>query len=403
MDSDVEIRSVIAERRPTQEATPMRDALVKCFGGGGPIVTRRAPGRVNLIGEHTDYNDGFVLPMALEFAMEMAGRRRDAPEVRLHSVDCREKVVFAVDRTIERDPAHPWSNYVRGVLWALARAGVPLAGMDLAFGGDVPQGAGLSSSAALEVVTAMTARALLGFELPGAELARLCQRAENDFVAMKCGIMDPFISLMGRADHALFLDCRSLEQKLIPLELGDHVIAIVDSGVKHSLVGSEYNRRREECAAGVVALQRRFPGVAALRDATLDQLEACSAELAPAVRRRCRHVITECARVLESAEALRRHDLVRFGQLMNASHDSLRDDYEVSCEEIDLLVSLARKVPGLIGARITGGGFGGCTVNLLPRAAADALAAEALPEYERQTGIKPRLFLTRAADGAAVF
>jgi galactokinase len=384
------------------ERRDMRDVLVRCFGDGGPVVTRRAPGRVNLIGEHTDYNDGFVLPIALEFAIEMAGRRRDAPEVRVHSADYRETVAFPVDRTLERDPAHPWSNYVRGVLWALARAGVPLAGMDLAFGGDVPQGAGLSSSAALEVVTAITARALLGFDLPGPELARLCQSAENDFVGMKCGIMDQFVSLMGRAGHALFLDCRSLEHQLIPLELGDHVVAIVDSGVKHALVGSEYNVRREECAAGVAALRRRFPRVTALRDATLDQLEACAADVTPTVRRRCRHVITECARALESVEALRRHDLARFGRLMNASHDSLRDDYEVSCEEVDLLVALARKVPGVAGARITGGGFGGCTVNLLSRAAADVLKAEVLPEYEARVGKKPRLFLTRAADGAGV-
>jgi galactokinase len=341
---------------------------------------------VNLIGEHTDYNDGFVLPMALEFGIEMAGRRRDGAEVRVHSADYGETVSFAVDRPIERDPAHPWSNYVRGVLWALAGAGVPLAGMDLAFGGNVPQGAGLSSSAALEVATGEVARALLGLDLPGPRLARLCQQAENDFVGMKCGIMDQFISLMGRAGHALFLDCRSLAHALVPLELGDHVIAIVDSGVKHALVGSEY----------------RFPAVTALRDATLEQLAACAGDVSPTVYRRCRHVITECARVLESREALGRGDLARFGALMNASHDSLRDDYEVSCEEVDLLVALARRVPGVAGARITGGGFGGCTVNLLPHAAVDPLRRDALGAYERQVGKKPRLFLTTAADGAAV-
>ncbi len=381
----------------------MREVLVERFGGGGgPILTRRAPGRVNLIGEHTDYNDGFVLPMALEFGIEMAGRRRDGAEVRVHSADYGETVAFAVDRPIERDPAHPWSNYVRGVLWALAGAGVPLAGMDLAFAGNVPQGAGLSSSAALEVATGEVARALLGLDIPGPRLARLCQQAENDFVGMKCGIMDQFISLMGRAGHALFLDCRSLAHELVPLALGDHVIAIVDSGVKHALVGSEYNTRRAECAAGVAALRARFPGVAALRDATLEQLAACADDLAPTVYRRCRHVITECARVLESKEALGRGDLARFGALMNASHDSLRDDYAVSCEEIDLLVALAREVPGVAGARITGGGFGGCTVNLLPHAAVDPLRRTALAAYEKQVGKKPRLFVTSAADGAAV-
>ncbi len=380
----------------------MRDVLLQSFGEGGPVVTRRAPGRVNLIGEHTDYNDGYVLPMALAFAIEMSGRRRPGPEVRVRSADFGETVAFRIDRPIEPDRAHPWSNYVRGVLWALAQAGVKLDGMDLAFGGDIPQGAGLSSSAALEVATAVVARALLGFELQGPRLARLCQQAENDFVGMKCGIMDQFISLMGRADHALFLDCRSLEHQLIPLELDDHVVAIIHSGVKHELVASEYNTRREECGAGLAAIRRRFPAVAALRDATLEQLAAVSGELSPTLQRRCRHVITECGRVLESTAALRRGELARFGQLMNASHDSLRDDYEVSCPEIDLLVSLARKVKGVAGARITGGGFGGCTVNLLPRAAVSHLEAEVLAPYERQVGKKARLFVTRAADGAAV-
>jgi len=218
---------------------------------------------------------------------------------------------------------------------------------------------------------------------------------------MKCGIMDQFISLMGRADHALFLDCRSLEHQLIPLDLGDHVVAIVDSGVKHSLVGSEYNVRRQECAEGVAALRRRFPEVAALRDATLEQLDACAADLSPVVRRRCRHVVTECRRVLGSVEALRAGDLRRFGALMNASHDSLRDDYQVSCGEVDLLVDLARRVPGVLGARITGGGFGGCTVNLVARGAVQQLKFEALDGYKKQVGAEPRLFITRAADGAA--
>ena len=381
----------------------LRDVLLRCFGEGGPVVTRRAPGRVNLIGEHTDYNDGFVLPMALEFAIEMAGRLRSGTEVRVHSLDYGQSVAFRVDRPIEPDPAHLWSNYVRGVLWALARAGVRLEGMDLAFGGDVPQGAGLSSSAALEVVTAEVVRGLLAFPMKGPPLARLCQQAENDFVGMKCGIMDQFVSLMGRADHALFLDCRSLEHELIPLRLGDHVIAIVHSGVRHELVGSEYNRRREECASGVAALRRRFPAVVALRDATLEQLHRCVDLLPPTVLRRCRHVIAECARVLESKEALRSGDLARFGRLMNASHDSLRDDYEVSCPEIDLLVDLARKLPGVAGARITGGGFGGCTVNLLPSSAVEPFRVEVLARYHKQSGRQPRLFVTKAADGAAPF
>jgi galactokinase len=205
---------------------------------------------------------------------------------------------------------------------------------------------------------------------------------------------------MGQADHALLIDCRSLGHELVPLELGEHVILICHSGVKHSLVTSEYNRRREECAAGLAAVRARFPAVVALRDATLAQLAACAGALSPVVQRRCRHVVTECARVLESTEALRHGDLVRFGRLMDASHDSLRDDYEVSCPEVDRLVALAREVPGVLGARITGGGFGGCTVNLLARRSVERFEAEVLGTYRAETGLAPRAFVSRAAQGA---
>jgi UDPglucose--hexose-1-phosphate uridylyltransferase len=398
-----------AERRGTATGgggsgggAPMADVLAKVFGPGGGIVTAVAPGRVNLIGEHTDYNDGFVLPMAIEAGIELAARPRAGHEVRVHSADYQETVVFPLAAPIPHDPEHPWSNYVRGVLWALERAGFAVGGMDLAFGGNLPQGAGLSSSAALEVATALAARAISGLELELPRLALLCQEAENEFVGVKVGIMDPFVSLAAKAGHALFLDCRSLAFQQIPLVLGEHVVAICHSGVKHALVGSEYNVRRRQCAAGVEALRARFPEIRALRDATLEQLEACRSELAPEVYRRCRHVIAEDGRVLESTAALRAGDLARFGQLMDASHASLRDDYEVSCPEVDLLVDLARRSPGVLGARITGGGFGGCTVNLVRRDAVEAFRAEVLGEYQRSTGIVPRLFVSRAASGARV-
>ena len=274
--------------------------------------------------------------------------------------------------------------------------------MDLAFGGDLPQGAGLSSSAALETVTALVARALLGFEMERPRMALLCQQAENEFVGVKCGIMDPFTCLMARAGHALFLDCRSLEHRHVPLDLGDRVVAIVHSGVRHALVASEYNRRREECAAGVRALQTLFPKVRALRDASLENLETVRPALTDEVHRRCRHVISENGRVLASAEALRRGDLAAFGLLMDASHDSQRNDFEVSCPEVDLLVDLARKLPGVMGARITGGGFGGCTVNLASSEAVEALRTSVLPEYQRRTGIAARLFVSAPAGGAAI-
>jgi len=378
----------------------MSEVLVEVFGKGRPSVASRAPGRVNLIGEHTDYNEGYVLPMAIDSGIDLAARPNARREVRIHSVDYGQTVAFSLDAPIAYDGEHAWSNYGRGVLWALALEGVRLEGLDIAFRGDVPQGAGLSSSAALEVATAVAVKALLGFSMEPARLALLCQKAENEFVGLKCGIMDQFVSLMGQRDHALFLDCRSLEYRLIPLALGDHLIAICHSGVKHSLVASEYNRRRQQCGLGVEALRARFPNVHALRDATLPQLEECREAMAPEVHRRCRHVISECDRVLESASALREGQLARFGALMTASHRSQRDDYEVSCPEVDLLVELALAVPGVLGARITGGGFGGCTVNLVAHGALEAFGENVLAQYQRRTGITPRLFVSRAGPGA---
>ncbi|MGC3999665.1 MAG: galactokinase [Anaeromyxobacter sp.] len=386
----------------TVQGPKLVEVLERELGPGGPPVAGRAPGRVNLIGEHTDYNDGFVLPMAIGFGVEMVGRRRQDGQVRVHAADLSETSTFQVGGAIARDPAHPWSDYVRGVVWSLEEAGLRVEGMDLAFSGDLPQGAGLSSSAALEVSTALVAQALSGFEAERPRLARLCQHAENDFVGMKCGIMDQFISLMGEPGHALLLDCRSLAHQLVPLTLDDHAIAICHSGVKHSLVASAYNQRRAECTAGVAAMAARSPGVRALRDATLEQLEAVRAQVSDPVYRRCRHIITENARVLESAEAMRRGDLAAFGRLMNASHDSQRDDFEVSCAEVDLLVDLARSVPGVLGARITGGGFGGCTVNLVERRSVEDFKAKVLDVYQRRTGITPRLFLSTPGAGARI-
>ncbi|MGE5605543.1 MAG: galactokinase [Bacteroidota bacterium] len=380
----------------------MVDAFNKVFGNVDPQIIARAPGRVNLIGEHTDYNEGFVFPMALGFQILTAARQRGDRLVRIHSLDYQKTVEFSLDDPIGYDAENRWSNYPRGVFSVLLEQGIKLSGMDLAFAGDIPQGSGLSSSAALEVGVGITLQALNGFPMNGPELARLCQRAENTFVGMNCGIMDQFISMMGQKDHALFLDCRSLDYRLIPLELGQYRVVICHSGVKHSLVDSEYNKRRRECEAGVAVLSRKFPQVKSLRDATLDELEACRGELDSVVYQRCRHVITENYRVLQSIDSLNQNDLKTFGKLMNESHDSLRDDYQVSCSEIDLLVEFARNTKGVLGSRITGGGFGGCTVNLISNSEIEAFSTRLTGYYQKETGITPHLYISTPAAGAEI-
>jgi len=380
----------------------MANIFTSVFGGETPKVIARAPGRVNLIGEHTDYNDGYVFPMALDFQILTAARQRRDQLVRIHSVDFQSTVEFSLDEPIRSDLDNRWSNYPRGVLALLIESDIKPAGMDLVFRGDIPQGSGLSSSAALEVATAITIQALNDFSMSGPELARLCQRAENGFAGMNCGIMDQFISMMGQKDHALFLDCRSLEYRQIPLELGDYRVVICQSGVKHSLVDSEYNRRRKECETGVTILSQKYPNIKALRDVTLAQLNACKNELKPIVYNRCRHVITENERVLESVKSLSRNDLTAFGKLMNDSHDSLRDDYQVSCFEIDLLVNFAKSFNGVMGSRITGGGFGGCTVNLVSNALIQDFSGQLTEFYQKETGITPHLYTSTPAAGAKI-
>lgn len=380
----------------------MTQAFNDVFANEGPQVIVRAPGRVNLIGEHTDYNEGFVLPMALEFQILTAARQRDDQLVRIHSLDYQQTVEFSLEEPIAFDPENRWSNYPRGVFSLLLDSGVNLSGTDLVFTGDIPQGSGLSSSAALEVGVGITLQALNGFTMTGPELARLCQRAENTFVGMNCGIMDQFISMMGQKDHALFLDCRSLEYRLIPLKLGEYRIVICHSGIKHSLVDSEYNKRRRECETGVAALSRRFPQIKSLRDATLVELEVCRNELDSVVYNRCRHVITENHRVLQSIDSLNRNDLKTLGRLINESHDSLRDDYQVSCSEIDLLVEFARNFKGVLGSRITGGGFGGCTVNLILNSVIEDFSIQLTDYYQKATGITPQLYISTPSAGAEI-
>jgi galactokinase len=362
------------------------------------VRTFRAPGRVNLIGEHTDYNDGFVMPAALDFSTWVHISPLEQRKLQIHSENFNEEVEVNLDDRNLAARGH-WSDYPIGVAVVLERAGHRLRGARLQIRGEVPIGSGLSSSAAIEVATACALTANSGVKIDARELALLCQRAENEFVGARVGIMDQFISLFGQAHKALLLDCRSLEFKLLPLP--DNVrLIICNTMVKHELASSAYNERREQCEAGVRHLARFYPNLRALRDVTLEQLEENRRGLPDVVYRRCRHVITENARVLAAGQALERHDLDRFGKLMGESHASLRDDYEVSSEELDLMVELARKAEGVYGARMTGGGFGGSTVNFVRAEKADEFRARVAEGYERVTKLKPEIYVRNAGNGA---
>jgi galactokinase len=361
----------------------------------------RAPGRVNLIGEHTDYNEGFVMPMAIDLSAWVAIAPREDRRIRLHSENFAEAIEFDLSDQAGQGRGH-WSDYARGVALTIERAGHHLSGADLLINSQVPIGAGLSSSAAIEVATGL---ALLetgersSSELNRLELARLCQQAENDFVGMRCGIMDQFSSCFGQQGQALLLDCRSLAYKSVPLPVTARVV-VCNTMVKHELAASAYNARRAACEAGVQVLKRSLPQIAALRDVSLAELELHEREMSDEVYHRCRHVITENARVLEAAGALETEDLKHFGELMCASHESLRDDYEVSCGELDLMADLAMCAEGVYGARMMGGGFGGCTVNLVKTEDVGSFMASVRRGYEQATGRKPELYLCAAAQGA---
>ncbi|MEK6281923.1 MAG: galactokinase [Acidobacteriota bacterium] len=358
----------------------------------------RAPGRVNLIGEHTDYNDGFVMPAAIDLATTVSVRFHDNRRVSVFSESFDEVFEFDLDEP-KPVPRNHWSDYVRGVAVVLEQAGHHLRGATLGIRSHVPLGAGLSSSAAIEVATANALLAISGASVPPVELAKLCQRAENEFVGMRCGIMDQFISCNAQARNALMLDCRSLEYKLLPLP-SDVRLVICNTTVKHELASSEYNDRRVECEAGVYHFFQSRPNVRALRDVTTAELERARHDLSDLIYRRCRHVISENARVLAAAKALECNDLKTFGQLMYESHRSLRDDYEVSCKELDVMVNLAAQVEGVYGARMTGGGFGGCTINLVQAQNVEEFKRFVTQGYEQATGMAAEIYVCNAAQGA---
>lgn len=358
----------------------------------------RAPGRVNLIGEHTDYNEGFVMPVAIGFSTWVTAVRRDDRTVSIFSENFSEPVEFDLDDKSLRAQGH-WSDYVKGVAVTLERAGYRLRGAELRIRGEVPIGSGLSSSAALEVASAFALLTTSGITIDRVELAKLCQRAESEFVGMRCGIMDQFASSNGQVGNALLLDCRSLEYKPVPLPEAAR-LAVCNTMVKHSLATSEYNARRLECEKAVRYFAERLPNVRALRDVSEEELKSLGSDLPEVIYRRARHVITENQRVLAAGAALERGDLRTFGQLMKSSHDSLRHDYEVSCKELDLMVELALKVRGVFGSRMTGGGFGGSTVNLVAAENVDEFKEVVSRSYQNATGLSPEIYICDAAGGA---
>lgn len=361
------------------------------------------PGRVNLIGEHTDYNGGHVFPCAITLGIWAAARRRTDGQVRLFSLNREALGVMRFDAVPQVcDKANDWANYPLGVLHTLAEAGHPVpGGLDIVYDGNLPNGAGLSSSAAMEVLTGLVCNELYGLGLSLQELALLGQRAENQYVGMRCGIMDQFTVAMGKKDHAILLDCNTLNFRYSPLALGDYRIVLVNSNKAHELASSKYNERREQCETALADLRTLRPDLPSLGALTGEAF----AELSGAIRngdclKRARHAVLENRRALTAVEALERNDLARFGELMRASHISLRDDYEVSCREMDVLAELAWQEEGVLGARMTGGGFGGCTVNLVRESCVDAFRERVGRAYTAATGLVPDFYVADVADGA---
>jgi galactokinase len=368
----------------------------KQFGGDPRVFL--APGRVNLIGEHTDYAGGFVMPAAIDFGTFASISARRDGRMEIWSQNFKEGVTHAAGELPQKRQQH-WSDYPVGVVWALRQAGVDVPPFSMTLYGNVPLGAGLSSSASVEVAAALALLSLADEEMERSAIAKLCQHAENEYVGASCGIMDQFIACHGAEDHALLLDCRSLEFRLAPIPRRVSLV-IANTMVKHSIAGGEYGIRRKEVEEGTAILRRHRPQIAQLRDATPEDLELWGDEMPENVMRRCRHVITENLRTVAAADALAAGNMKKLGDMMAAAHVSYRDDFEASCEEADLMVDAAQGLPGLIGARLTGGGFGGCTVNLVEEGEAARFAEGLREQYRAATGIEAKIYRCRASAGA---
>lgn len=364
-----------------------------------PDLIASAPGRVNLIGEHTDYNDGFVLPIAIDKKIGIGGSLRNDDQVRLYSLNFEATEEFSLSSLINESK---WTDYVKGVIAELLKARYVVKGFNAVLYGNIPRGSGLSSSAAIEVATAFFLAQLNEIDMAPEEMAKLCQRAENQFVGVNCGIMDQFISRLGKEHHALYLDCRDLSYQQIPFQIENYTVMICNSNVKRRLVNSAYNERRAQCEKGVQLLKAKLEGITALRDVSSEQLKEYSSLLPHLVYKRCKHVIIENERVAAAVKALQGGDIQQLGTLLNQSHDSLRDDYEVSCTELDALVDIARSIEGTAGSRMTGAGFGGCTVSIVKESAIEEFRTTLLDEYAKRTGITAAVYTSKAEDGARV-
>ncbi|NQT51735.1 galactokinase [bacterium] len=378
------------------------DAWQARFGSPDGVRWSRAPGRVNIIGEHTDYNNGYVLPMAIDRDIVVAFRPNDSGVVNLHSMNFDDDASLALVDP-KADPAHPWMVYPLGIARILQEKGVEVPGMDVVFHGTVPRGGGLSSSAAVTVSFCLAYLAAAGREFPRSEIAVMCQHTEHRFCGVKCGIMDPFVSLHATRGHAVYLDCRDLRYELVPCALEGAQWVVCDTRVHHELASSEYNKHRAQCEEAARALDERLGGVESLRDVSVYQFRDLQDSIPSPMRERARHVISETARVVAAREAMQAGSATELGILMDVSHDSLDADYEVTCEELNLLVGLARDVKGVYGSRMTGGGFGGCTISLVETGAVAGFCDTVREGYQARTNVEPFIYVVGPEQGAEIF
>lgn len=374
--------------------------------GGSPAFIARAPGRVNLLGEHVDYNDGFVLPAAIDRATYIAFSPAESEDTTLEAADFCEKVIFS-PKTLstktqpDGSALSEWARYPAGVMWALSESGFATPPMNAVFSSDVPRGSGLSSSASVEMAFGVAWQKLGGWRLLPMELARLAQKAENRYVGVNCGIMDQFASACGEADRLLYLDCRSLQWQTIPLSQNVSIV-VADTTIRRKLTSGEYNKRRDACEAAVRMLKKDLPGILALRDVSVEDFNRLSSKLPEEVEKRARHIVEEIERSRQAIPLLESGNFARFGQLMNECHASLRDLYEVSCPQLDVMARVAQSLSGCYGARLTGAGFGGCTVNLVAREQAEVFSKLLSDCYEYECGLHPEIYICRASAGACL-